>query len=89
MKRTLATAVAGLAAFALLTTALPSYADDFSIEVISGRADMVAGGDALVRIEVKKKEKTIPLSQVTITLNGVEVSSEFIADEAARTCELR
>jgi len=85
MKRTLATAVAGLAAFALLTTALPSYADDFSIEVISGRADMVAGGDALVRIEVKKKEKTIPLSQVTITLNGVEVSSEFIADEAART----
>src|SRR5712691_7251616 len=58
---------------------------NFSIEVLSGRPDMVAGGDALVRISVKKKEKHIALGEVTVRLNGADITRQFVANNPART----
>src|SRR5258708_3297953 len=58
---------------------------NFSIEVLSGRPDMVAGGDSLIRIRVKKKEKKISLDDVTVKLNGVDITAQFLANDAART----
>src|SRR5437773_1748817 len=66
----------------LLVSALPSglaYADNddgdrhhgdhaFKIDVLSSRPYMVSGGDALVRITVKKKD--VSLGSVRIELNG-------------------
>jgi Tannase-like family of unknown function (DUF6351) len=56
---------------------------DFRIEVLSGRPDSVAGGDALVRVSVKKSKAA--LADVRITLNGADITSAFVADSAART----
>jgi hypothetical protein len=55
----------------------------FQIEVLSGRPDMVAGGDALVRISVKKKN--VRLSDVRVELNGKNITAAFVADPGART----
>lgn len=60
------------------------YGDDaFRVEVLSGRPDTVAGGDALVRISVKKKN--LPLSDVRVELNGMDVTGAFVADPGAKT----
>jgi hypothetical protein len=56
----------------------------FSIEVLSGRADTIAGGDALIRIGVKKKEKKVSLNEVAVRLNGVDITAQFRTDNAAR-----
>jgi len=48
----------------------------FPIEVLSGRPDAITGGDALVRVTVKKK---VPLSGVRIKLNGADITSSFVA----------
>lgn len=56
---------------------------DFRIEVLSGRPDMVAGGDALVRVGVKKKH--VRLSDVRIELNGTDITGAFVADAATRS----
>jgi len=83
----------GLAA---LATTIPGHAQDahdgidarhhgwtqFPIEVLSGRPDTIVGGDALVRVTVRKN---VELSKMRIKLNGVDVSSAFVADGAART----
>ncbi len=90
-----------LLAAALLASAVPSFAHDdddddgdrhesrgsrhFSIEVLSGRPDMIAGGDALVRISMKKKEKHIALGEVTVRLNGADITRQFVANNPART----
>src|SRR6266853_1163399 len=58
---------------------------DFSIEVLSGRPDMIAGGDSLIQIRVKKKEKRISLDDMTVRLNGVDITAQFLANHAART----
>jgi uncharacterized tannase-like protein DUF6351 len=58
---------------------------DFSIEVLSGRPDMIAGGDSLIQIRVKKKEKKISLDDVTVRLNGADITAQFLANHAART----
>src|SRR5260221_10016844 len=58
---------------------------NFSIEVLSGRPDMIAGGDSLIQIRVKKKEKKISLGDVTVRLNGVDITAQFLANHAART----
>lgn len=55
----------------------------FRIEVLSGRPDTVAGGDALVRISVNKKN--VHLSNVRVELNGANVTGAFVADGAANT----
>jgi hypothetical protein len=56
--------------------------NDFRIEVLSGRPDMVAGGDALVRVSVKKH---VRLSDVRVELNGANVTGAFVANHGART----
>ena len=55
---------------------------DFTIEVLSSRPDKVAGGDALVRVEVPRN---VPMHQAAITLNGVDITSQFTSDGQART----
>src|SRR2546427_10964627 len=83
-------------ACSLLVSALPSgqvYADDdgdrhhgdhaFKIDVLSSRPYMVSGGDALVRVTVKKKD--VSLGSVRIELNGANITGAFRADAAART----
>src|SRR2546426_347255 len=82
----------------LLVSALPSgfaYAghdDDgdrhhgdhaFKIDVLSSRPYMVSGGDALVRVTVKKKD--VSLGSVRIELNGANITGAFRADAGART----
>jgi hypothetical protein len=56
---------------------------DFKIEVLSSRPYMVSGGDALVRVTVKKKD--VGLGKVRIELNGANVTGAFHADASART----
>src|SRR5712671_3055129 len=78
---------------ALAAIAVPAYAQDddderdqprhhgsrdFGIEVLSGRPDTIAGGDALIRVSVKKKQ--IKLGEVRVELNGVDVTAAFTAD---------
>jgi Tannase-like family of unknown function (DUF6351) len=56
---------------------------DFRIEVLSSRPYMVSGGDALVRVTVKKAD--VSLGKVRIELNGANVTGAFVADAGART----
>lgn len=44
------------------------------LEMLSSRPDQVSGGDTLVRVDVPR---TVPLGQVTITRNGVDVTDKF------------
>jgi Tannase-like family of unknown function (DUF6351) len=53
----------------------------FKIDVLSSRPYMVSGGDALVRVTVKKKD--VSLGSVRIELNGANITDAFQAD--ART----
>jgi len=55
----------------------------FQIQVLSGRPDTVAGGDALVRISAGKKD--VRLSDVRVELNGRNITSAFVADPGAKT----
>jgi hypothetical protein len=55
---------------------------DFSIEVLSGRADTVAGGDSLVRVSVPR---TVPMQLVRITLNGTDITAQFLRNDDLRT----
>jgi hypothetical protein len=45
----------------------------FRIDVLSSRPYMVSGGDALVRVTVKKKD--VSLGSVRIELNGANVTA--------------
>ena len=54
----------------------------FEILTLSNRADFISGGDALVEVRVPR---TVPLHQVTLWLNGLDVTSAFRTDTAART----
>src|SRR2546427_1231483 len=55
----------------------------FKIDVLSSRPYMVSGGDALVRVTVKKKD--VSLGSVRIELNGANITGAFRADAGART----
>lgn len=55
----------------------------YPIEVLSGRPDAVTGGDALVRITVKRKN--VSPGQVRVKLNGADVTSAFVANAMTRT----
>ena len=81
-------------ACALLASAIPvAYgADDnarhhgdnqFGIEVLSSQPYLVTGGDALVRVTVKKSD--VNLSSVRVELNGSNVTGSLRADAGART----
>ena len=56
--------------------------NQFPIEVLSGRPDTISGGDALVRVTVRKN---VALNQMRIKLNGTDVTSAFLVNGAART----
>ncbi len=55
--------------------------EQFRIEVLSGRPDMVAGGDALVRVTVRKQH--VEASDMRVELNGADVTGAFTADNGA------
>jgi hypothetical protein len=55
----------------------------FRIEVLSSKPYLVSGGDALVRVTVKRRD--VRLSDVRVELNGRNVTSSFRRDESART----
>ena len=55
----------------------------FRIDVLSSKPYLVSGGDALVRVAVKKRD--VRLSDVRVELNGRNVTNSFRRDEAART----
>src|SRR5215208_5257974 len=58
---------------------LPPF--NFEIRTLSNRADLLSDGDALVEVQVPK---TVPMTKVTLTLNGVDVGDRFVADEDKR-----
>ena len=62
---------ATLVATALL--AAPAAAHDFDVDVLSGRADQVSGGDALVRVEGPRGR----LADVRVLRNGSDVTDVF------------
>src|SRR5712671_7486858 len=55
--------------------------DDFQIRTLSNRADLISGGDALVEVRVPK---SVAPQQVTLSLNGRNVTSAFRADSTGR-----
>jgi hypothetical protein len=87
MLRTLLSGLACVTAVVALASPQAAFArkdrdKEFDIEVLSGRADSIAGGDALVRIDVPRNTA---LPKVKVTLNGTDVTSAFRRDEEART----
>ncbi len=54
---------------------------DFTVQVLSSRADTVSGGDALVRIEVPIN---VPMHHVAIKLNGNDVTASFVRNDELR-----
>jgi Tannase-like family of unknown function (DUF6351) len=55
---------------------------NFDIVTVNNRADLISGGNAMVEVSVPK---TVPLHQVTLLLNGQDVTASFQTDAAART----
>jgi Tannase-like family of unknown function (DUF6351) len=55
--------------------------NQFEIRTLSNRADLISGGDALVDVSVPR---TVPLHQVTLFLNGRNVTGAFRIDATAR-----
>jgi hypothetical protein len=79
--------VTAVAMVALIVTGLAHAARElpptsFEITTLSNRADLISGGDALVEVAVPN---TVPLHQVTLYLNGRNVTGAFRTDAAART----
>src|SRR5262249_61097567 len=63
-----------LVSLLVLTTAALARADELAIKVLSNRADLVSGGDALVEIVIPPD---VPASDVHVTLNGNDVTIAF------------
>lgn len=53
-----------------------------ALTIVSGRPDMVTGGDALLRVAVPRG---VPLDRVLVSSGGTDVTSAFHADPGART----
>src|SRR5882672_8661497 len=70
-----------LGAALLVTAQAGEDPSNFEIVTLSNRADLISGGDALVEVRVPK---TVPLHQVTLLLNGRDVTATFRTDETAR-----
>ncbi|MFW6091903.1 MAG: DUF6351 family protein [Actinomycetota bacterium] len=60
----------------------PGQDREFDVEVLSGRADMTTGGDALVGIDVPRN---VPPHQVRVNLDGEDVSELFRPGDDPRT----
>ncbi|WP_197319839.1 DUF6351 family protein [Saccharomonospora sp. NB11] len=55
---------------------------ELTVRVLSGRADMVTAGDALLQVEASRE---VPLPVVSVRLNGRDVTDRFVADTQAHT----
>jgi Tannase-like family of unknown function (DUF6351) len=80
---------AALAMGLMLALAPAAFADDddrgrggFELRVLSSPADMVTGGDALVRLTIPR---SVRLHKVEVSVNGTDVTSTLELDESART----
>jgi Tannase-like family of unknown function (DUF6351) len=58
------------------------HKDDLDVTVLSGRADTITGGDALLRIEVPR---SVPMRHLRVRLNGTDITGGFEPDHQART----
>jgi Tannase-like family of unknown function (DUF6351) len=64
--------------------AQPPSRQQFALSVLSSRPDQVTAGDALVRVDVPH---TVPLHQVTVLRNGVDVTAAFAPAADGRALE--
>ncbi len=55
---------------------------DFKITSLSTRPEYVSGGDVLIRIDVPR---IVPLHQVTVALNGADITNAFRVDKVTRS----
>ena len=55
---------------------------DFAVRVLSSPASMVTGDDALVQVSVPR---TVPMQQVTVSLNGSDITSTLQRNDTTRT----
>jgi hypothetical protein len=81
-KRVFWTAVALAALLGPVPTTSAAATHDFELRVLSSPADMVTGGDALVRVTIPR---TVPLHKATVLVNGQDVTSTLRLDASART----
>jgi hypothetical protein len=65
-----------------LQAAAPQAPAGFALDVLSGRADSITGGDALLRLSVPAGTDA---GRVGVRLNGAVVTTSFTADAAAGT----
>ncbi len=61
--------------------AAPASADELAIRVLSNRADLISGGDALVEVVVPLD---VAIPDVRVALNGADVTNAFGADAGGR-----
>ena len=81
--------IGGFAAVTLLAAGLAAgpqagvahAADDIVVQVLSGRPDMVSGGDALLQIDVPA---AVSLSDIRVAVNGADATAAFRADGGGR-----
>ncbi len=66
---------------AVTTAAGPAAADELEIAVLSNRADLVSGGDALMEVVVPPD---VAVADVRVTLNGIDVTDVFGVDGSGR-----
>jgi hypothetical protein len=71
-----------LGAVLLVTAQAGEGPSNFEIVSLSNRADLVSGGDALLEVRVPKN---VPLNQVSLRLNGQDVTAAFKTNAAALT----
>src|SRR2546423_5531152 len=71
-----------LGAVLLATAQAGEGPSNFEIVSLANRADLVSGGDALLEVRVPKN---VPLNQVSLRLNGRDVTAAFRGNAAART----
>jgi hypothetical protein len=74
---------AGLAVLVALTVCAPAQADDLRIDVLSNRADVISGGDALVKVTPP------PGPRLKVDVDGRDVTGEFGDDGVGLIDRLR
>src|SRR5579872_5171992 len=82
MKKIIRLLCACALSLAIFHTTAGAADQKFQLTVLSGRPDMVSGGDALVQVSAPPDAA---LDQVMIRLNGQDVSGMFHADASKHT----
>lgn len=75
------TLVAVAVVLSAVAQAREDFNRDFEIKTLSSRSDTVSGGDAVVEVTLPRYVRA---GDVLIKLNGVDVTSAFVADAAGR-----